>query len=284
MRPDRPSPATGFQTITAPNASPLTLEGTNTYLVGAPRAVVIDPGPHDPAHVARVLRCARGAGRQVALILVTHAHADHIGAADHLARETGAPVGRWRTGDRPLADGQAVAVDGVRLRVLHTPGHAPDHVALYWEERRTLFSGDLVLGSGTVVVRPPAGSMEAYLRSLDRVAGLDLAVIAPGHGPLITDPASRVAAYIAHRRMRERQVLDALSRGARTPEEIAAAVYVDLDPRLRPAAEGQVQAHLVKLLDEGRVLREDGRYYVRPGGGSRRRPPRQGPEGAGASR
>jgi len=262
MSPNSSSPTAGLQIVTAANASPYTLEGTNTYLLGGPRRIVIDPGPDDAGHVGQVLDNARAAGQQIGLILVTHAHGDHLGAAVRLARESGAPVARWHAGDRPLEDGQVVGVDGVRLRVLHTPGHAPDHVVFHWEERRVLFSGDLILGSGTVVVSPPAGSMEDYLRSLERVARLDLAVIAPGHGPLVSDPAARLAEYIAHRRMRERQVLEVLAGGPRTPGEIAGVIYPDLDPRLHPAAEGQVQAHLAKLLHEGRVLRERNRYYL----------------------
>lgn len=168
----------------------------------------------------------------------------------------------WRTGDRPLEDGQVVALDGVRLRILHTPGHAPDHIVFHWEQRRALFSGDLVLGSGTVVVAPPAGSMEDYMRSLGRVAKLDLEMIGPGHGPLIFDPAARVGEYITHRKMRERQVLDVLASGPRTPGEVAAALYQNLDPRLHPAAEGTVLAHLMKLTAEGRVRREGNRFYL----------------------
>lgn len=262
MLPGSASPTAGIQIVTAANPSPLTLDGTNTYLVGAPRALVIDPGPDDPAHVAQVLDRARSAGRQVALILVTHGHGDHLGAARRLSLKTGAPVGRWRAGDRPLEDGQVAAAGEVQLRALHTPGHAPDHLVFLWEERRVLFSGDLVLGRGTVVVSPPAGSMADYLRSLRLVARLDLAAIAPGHGPLVPDPASRLAEYIAHREMREQEVLAALSGGPRTAAEIAADVYPDLDPRLRPAAEGQVEAHLLKLLEDGRVLRTGSRYRL----------------------
>lgn len=262
MPPRSPAPIAGLQIVTAANASPYTLDGTNTYLLGGPKGLVIDPGPDDAGHVRHVLDAARAADQQIALILVTHGHGDHLGAAARLARETGAPVARWRAGDRPLEDGETVVVDGVRLRALHTPGHALDHLVYYWEDREVLFSGDLILGRGTVVISPPAGSMDDYLRALDRVAGLDLAVIAPGHGPLIAEPAARVAEYIAHRRMRERQVLEALAGGSRTPGEIAGVIYTDLDPRLHPAAEGQVQAHLAKLLHEGRVLREGNRYYL----------------------
>jgi len=256
-----PRPAAGFQVLTAPNSSASTLEGTNTYLVGGPHLAVIDPGPEDSGHVARILDAAQAAG-QVTVILVTHSHRDHLGAAHRLAALTGAPIGRWKAGDRPLADGELLEVGDAHLRALHTPGHAPDHLVFHWEERRILFSGDLILGTGTVVVAPPGGSMEDYLGSLERVAGLDLAVIAPGHGPLVTDPRARVAEYVAHRNMRERQVLEVLTQGPRTPGEVAGAIYRDLDPRLHPAAEGTVLAHLLKLLAEGRVLREGNRYYL----------------------
>ncbi|HLN06253.1 MAG TPA: MBL fold metallo-hydrolase [Acidimicrobiales bacterium] len=255
-------PPAELQTLVAPNASPYTLDGTNSYLLGGPEVVVVDPGPDDAGHVSRILTHAAARRGRVALILVTHGHEDHQGAARSLAEASGAPVGRWRGGDRPLDDGEVVGESPVRLRVLHTPGHTPDHIALLWEERRTLFSGDLVLGRGTVTVSPPEGSMDDYLRSLARVASLDLAAIAPGHGPMIEDPAPRVAEYLAHRRLRERQVLEAVAAGPRTPGEISALLYPDLDPRLHPAAEGTVLAHLLKLLGEGRVERAGNRYYT----------------------
>jgi len=256
------SPRERFETIVAPNASPMTLDGTNTYLVGAPNVVVIDPGPDDATHLARILDRSGADGGRVSLILVTHAHADHVGAAARLAEVTRAPVARWHAGARPLEDGQIVAEGDVRLRAVFTPGHAPDHVAFVWEGRRTLFSGDLVLGQGTVSVSPPGGSMEEYLRSLERVGGLDLETIAPGHGPLVGDPAARIAEYLAHRRAREQQVLDAVAAGPRTPGEVAATIYTELDPRLHPVAESTVLAHLLKLLREGRIRREGNRFYL----------------------
>ncbi len=256
-----PVPAPGFQILTASNSSPYTLEGTNTYVLGTAGLIVIDPGPEDSEHIARVRAAATTVGH-VALILVTHAHSDHMGAARQLAALTGAPVGRWRAGDHPLDDGEVLRVDDVRVRALHTPGHAPDHLVFHWEDRQTLFSGDLILGTGTVVVAPPAGSMEDYLRSLERLAQLDLAVIAPGHGPVITNPAARIAEYVAHRRMREQQVLEVLASGPHTPGEIAAVIYPDLTMRLHPAAEGTVLAHLLKLLAEGRVTREGNRFHI----------------------
>jgi glyoxylase-like metal-dependent hydrolase (beta-lactamase superfamily II) len=246
----------GFHLITAPNPSPHTLAGTNTYLIGAAgRAVVIDPGPDDAAHVARVLDRAASSGWQVSLIVISHGHSDHVGAAERLAIKSGAPVRSWRSEHAPFQDEEVLAVDGGRLRVLHTPGHAPDHVVFYWEDQATLFSGDLILGEGTVQVTPPGGSMVDYLRSLERVGRLELRLIAPGHGPLIRDPHRRIAEYLARRRLRERQVLEALAAAPRTAAEVAAVIYPELDPRLRKAAEGTTLAHLEKLLAEGRVRR-----------------------------
>jgi glyoxylase-like metal-dependent hydrolase (beta-lactamase superfamily II) len=225
--------------------------------------VVIDPGPDDAAHVERVLDHATGSsGRRLDLVLLTHGHSDHRGAADALTRATGAAVRGWGTGARPLRDGEVLPLDGERLVVLHTPGHAGDHVVFYWEARRVLFSGDLILGQGTVNVTPPDGSMAAYLRSLERVARLSLTLIAPGHGPVIHDPEQRIAEYRAHRLMREQQVLALLGPGPRSVAELVAAIYPELDPRLRGAASGTVTAHLEKLIDEGRVLHSDAGFAL----------------------
>jgi glyoxylase-like metal-dependent hydrolase (beta-lactamase superfamily II) len=225
--------------------------------------VVIDPGPDDAAHVERVLDHVTGSsGRRLDLVLLTHGHSDHRGGADALARGTGAAVRGWSTAGRGLRDGEILALDGERLVVLHTPGHAEDHVVFYWEARRVLFSGDLILGQGTVNVTPPGGSMAAYLRSLERVGHLSLTLIAPGHGPLIHDPEQRIAEYRAHRLMREQQVLALLAPGPRSVAELVAAIYPKLDPRLTGAAAGTVTAHLEKLIDEGRVRRSGARFAL----------------------
>lgn len=227
------------------------------------QVVVIDPGPDDRAHVARVLACATASGRRVALILLTHHHIDHRGAADALAHATGARVRGWTDPEAPLRDGEDIAVDAGRLQVLHTPGHARDHVAFYWESERVLFSGDLILGEGTVNITPPGGSMADYLQSLQRVASLNLAVIAPGHGPLVHAPHQRITEYLAHRRRREQQVLELLADGPQTVQALVATIYPDLDPRLRAAAEGTVAAHLQKLVDEGRVHHTHASFTLR---------------------
>jgi glyoxylase-like metal-dependent hydrolase (beta-lactamase superfamily II) len=245
-----------FEVLTAHNPSPYTLSGTNTYVLAARgQAVVIDPGPDDAAHVARLVAQVAGSGRRVGLILLTHGHGDHRGAAGPLVQATGAPVRGWTMGETPLRDGEEIALDRGPLRVLHTPGHAQDHVVFYWERERVLFSGDLILGNGTVNVTPPGGSMTDYLRSLERVARLGLGLIAPGHGPLIPTPHERISEYLAHRRRREQQVLELLRAGPQSVQALAASIYPDLDPRLKRAAEGTVAAHLEKLVEEGRVRR-----------------------------
>ncbi len=262
--PAAPPPA--FEILTASNSSPFTLAGTNTYIVRGARGttVVIDPGPDDAAHVERVLQRVLGSsGRRLDLVLLTHGHGDHRGAADAVARATGAAVRGWNTAGRALQDGEDLALDGETLVALYTPGHAADHVAFYWETQRVLFSGDLILGQGTVNVTPPGGSMAAYLRSLERVGHLSLTLIAPGHGPLIHDPERRIAEYRAHRLMREQQVLALLAPRPRTVAELVAEIYPELDPRLQGAASGTVTAHLEKLIDEGRVLHCDGRFALR---------------------
>lgn len=223
--------------------------------------MVIDPGPNDPAHVARVLERVASSGRRVGLILLTHDHSDHRGAVESLATATGATVRGWTT-QAPLRDGEGIGLGAGSLQVLHTPGHAPDHVAFYWEHEGILFSGDLILGAGTVNVTPPAGSMADYLRSLERVKGLKMVLIAPGHGPLIHGPRQRITEYLEHRRHREQQVLELLAAEPRTVQALAATIYPDLDPRLRRAAEGTVAAHLAKLIDEGRVRRSGARFAL----------------------
>ena len=202
-------------------------------------------------------------GRGLSLILLTHGHSDHCGAADALARATGVAARGWSTAGRELRDGEVLALDSEPLVAMHTPGHASDHVVFYWEAHRVLFSGDLILGQGTVNVTPPDGSMAAYLHSLERVARLSPVLIAPGHGPLIHDPAKRIAEYHAHRLMREQQVLAFLAPGPRSVAELVTAIYPELDPRLIGAASGTVTAHLEKLIDEGHVVRNGTRFARR---------------------
>jgi glyoxylase-like metal-dependent hydrolase (beta-lactamase superfamily II) len=243
---------TAIRRVLAPNPGPMTLEGTNTWLVGAEPAIVIDPGPDDPGH----LEAVRAEAGRIGVILLTHRHPDHAPGAAALARSTGAPVHAWRpeAGESPLAAGQDVTSgDGTVLRAVHTPGHTPDHVVFFAPAARAMFTGDAVLGRGTSVIDPPEGDLGAYLRSLDAMIALHPRTLYPGHGPAVWAAVDKLEEYRAHREEREAQVLDALGDGARTPEEIVATVYAEYPPELFPLAARSVLAHLLKLEREGRA-------------------------------
>lgn len=248
--------------VLAPNPSLLTLEGTNTYLLGRPGAsavVVVDPGPDLLAHRHALDEAVAERDAEVVAVVLTHHHADHAEAAGW-AQDWSAPVYGFTPDLLPvdaeaLRDGEILSRAGVTLEAVHTPGHASDHLCLRVEETGAVLTGDHVLGRGTTVVAHPDGDMVAYLSSLQRLADLGAAVLYPGHGPVISEPGEVVAGYIAHRHEREEQVLAALAAGERTPGEVVARVYVDVDSRLHPAAERSVRAHLSKLVAEGRVHR-----------------------------
>jgi len=222
--------------VRADNPSPLTLEGTNTYVVGT---WVVDPGPADAAHLDAVMA---GAREGIAGIVLTHGHGDHADGAPGLAEQSGGvPVLRPKDGERA---GPFTAIA--------TPGHSPDHVCLAYENG-VLFSGDTVLGRGSVFVAPGEGSMGDYLDSLRRLQTLELTVICPGHGPFVWNPHAKLAEYLAHRLDRERRLLEALDSGARTTDELLGIVWSDVPAELRPAAAITLEAHLEKLSDEGRL-------------------------------
>ena len=229
----------GVVRVRARNPSPLTLDGTNTYVVGR---WVVDPGPLMDDHLQAVLAAASDG---IEGIVLTHSHSDHSEAAPELARRAGAvPVTLPSGGDR-VGPFEAVA----------TPGHSADHVSLVLG--RVCFSGDTVLGLGSVFISPGDGSMAAYLRSLRHLRELDLETICPGHGPFVNDPNAKLDAYIQHREERERLVLAAIDHGARTRDEILDEAWRDVDlsahPELRFAAAATLEAHLEKLLADGRL-------------------------------
>jgi glyoxylase-like metal-dependent hydrolase (beta-lactamase superfamily II) len=254
--------------VLAPNPSPLTLEGTNTYVVAEPEAasvVVIDPGPADPGHADAVIRAC--GGRPVELVLLTHTHVDHAEGARVFAGRVGAPLAAiapgWATAGAPdLTSGAPVAAAGLSLRPLPTPGHAADHCCFELAAERAVFTGDHVLGRGTTVVEWPGGDMGDSLASLQLLLSRRPERLYPGHGPLVTDAVERVEGYLAHRRDREAQVLAALAAGDRTPGEVVTRVYAAVDPALHPAAELSVSAHLAKLVAEGRVTAEGGDFRL----------------------
>jgi glyoxylase-like metal-dependent hydrolase (beta-lactamase superfamily II) len=257
----------GVELLLAPNPSMMTGPGTNTFLVWDPRqeaagAVAVDPGPEDMGHLERIAQHAALHGGLRA-ILVTHGHPDHLEGAPRLRERTGAPILAWsREGspqaDRALADEEEVLVGGRALRAVYTPGHRFDHLCFLLEDADALFAGDLVAGTGTVVIAPPEGDLLDYMASLRRLLALDLRLILPAHGPAIERPSELLEQYIQHRNDRERQVLDGLGHGLTTVPDLVVFVYTDVDPKLHGMAALSLTAHLLKLEREGRVIREVG--------------------------
>jgi len=240
--------------VLAPNPSPMTLDGTNTWVIaepGSPATVVVDPGPQDAGHLRRVLDTARAEDRHVALIVLTHGHHDHAAGAAEFAAMTGAPVlaldPAHRLGTEGLAAGDVLTAGGCELRVVGTPGHSADSVSLLLGADSALLTGDTVLGRGTTVIGPD-GTLGDYLRTLDELRalaeGAGLRTLLPGHGPVLADPVGVLDYYIAHRQERLEQIRAALAAGARTPAEIVAVVYGDTDPAVHGAAEWSVRAQL----------------------------------------
>lgn len=270
--------APGLRAVLAPNPSPMTADGTWSYLVGETRELaLIDPGPDDPAHVAALLAALRP-GQRIGAILVTHAHRDHTGATAALARATGAPVlafGGAHEGRRPImealaasdpgggtegtdagfhpdrriADGEVIAGEGWRLTTLHTPGHLSGHLCFLWGD--SAFSGDHVMGWNSSIVAPPDGDMGAYMTSLDWLAASGVTRLWPGHGAPVPDAQTRIKALAAHRRAREAAVLSELAKAPATATGIAVAIYLDLPRAALPAAALNVFAHLIDLTERG---------------------------------
>jgi glyoxylase-like metal-dependent hydrolase (beta-lactamase superfamily II) len=241
----------GVRCVRADNPGPMTLEGTNTWLLdGESGTVVVDPGPDDPAHAAAVLDAAPA---PVTLVLLTHGHRDHSEGATALARAVGAPV---RARDpRHCSQGAAPLEPDERigpLRVLATPGHTSDSVCFVLAQSAVL-TGDTVLGRGTTVVAHPDGRLDDYLASLEILAGLGDRTVLPGHGPVLPSAREAAADYLAHRRDRLEQVRAAVEGGCRTAGEVVDAVYGDVPAGVRGAAEASVRAQLLHLgVDESR--------------------------------
>ncbi|MFF9101454.1 MBL fold metallo-hydrolase [Streptomyces rubrogriseus] len=250
--------------VLAPNASAMTLDGTNTWILAEPDsdlAVVVDPGPLDDAHLRHVVDTAERAGKRVALTLLTHGHPDHAEGAARFAELTRTNVRALdpalRLGDEGLAAGDVIGVGGLELRVVATPGHTADSLCFHLPADRAVLTGDTVLGRGTTVVAHPDGRLGDYLDSLRRLRSLTaddgVHTVLPGHGPVLEDAQGAVEYYLAHRAHRLAQVETAVEDGHRTPGEVVAHVYADVDRSLWPAAELSVRAQLEYLGEHGIV-------------------------------
>jgi glyoxylase-like metal-dependent hydrolase (beta-lactamase superfamily II) len=268
-RPMMTSPA-HIGKFTADNPGMMTLQGTNQYIVGKDSAVVIDVALSSDGNMDGIIEQAEAMGaKKLDKILLTHIHIDHCGGALALKKRTGAKIGihRSRAGylggeDFQYDDGDRIAFGGGELQVLHTPGHESGHCCFYESSDEVLFSGDNILGYGTAVIHPPDGNMTDYLQSLERLLGFNINLILPGHGPLVGKPEEKIREYLRHRMMREKQVIDAMRNGRNTVGDITQLIYVDVSAGLQRVAEFSVQAHLEKLMREGRVKRENGRYLL----------------------
>ena len=268
--------------VLAPNPSPFTYTGTQTYLVGSEEVAVIDPGPADPDHLAALL--AAIADRPVRAILCTHTHRDHSPAAAPLAAQTGAPIigcaplvldddgpradaafDPSYSPDRILADGEQVRGEGWTLEAVATPGHTSNHLCFALAEENALFTGDHVMGWSTSVISPPDGDMADYMRSMQRLLDRHDAIYYPAHGDPVPNPRRLVRGMMGHRKQREGQIMRFLERnGASEIPAMVAEMYKGIDPRLHPAAGRSVLAHLIDL--DGRGMAEvagDGRWQLR---------------------
>jgi glyoxylase-like metal-dependent hydrolase (beta-lactamase superfamily II) len=274
-----PEIAPMLRKILAPNPSPMTEQGTNTYLIGETDLAVIDPGPMSEAHLHAIL-AAVGPSQRISTILVTHSHLDHSPLAHPLAAATGAPVlaagpSNWGRSqamkaladggligggegvddafvpDEQIADGDQIEGDGWQIDVIATPGHMANHLSFAWNG--ALFSGDLVMGWATSLISPPDGDMTAFYASLSRLQTREDQIYYPGHGAPISDPRARCAELMAHRQAREAQILAALETAPADTSRLAQLIYTDTPAALLPAAERNILAHLIDFMERNLV-------------------------------
>lgn len=285
--------APGIRRIVANNPGPYTFLGTNTYIAGSGEVAIIDPGPADEAHLAAIVEATRG--EQVTHILITHSHRDHCDGALPLKKKLGGEIvafgstGKRRgtvapgigdafvdsafTPDITVEDGDTIKCRGFALDVLHMPGHAPDHLCFALVGKRTVFTGDHVMGWNTTVIAPPEGDMADFLGSLERLMQRNDKIFLPGHGGRIETPQRVVRAYITHRKWREQTILACVDGGMCTIPRIVAKLYGALDIDLQEAAALSVLAHLEHLIERGMVSAEGANdnlsaFYVRAASGA----------------
>ena len=249
--------------VLCPNPGPMTLEGTNTWILREPGArgvVVVDPGPHDERHLERVARTVQEQGAQALMGLVTHRHFDHTEGSRYFSELTGAPVHavdpEMRVSGAGLVDGQLIDAEGLEIRVLETPGHTDDSVCFFLEADSAILTGDTILGHGTPVIDGDDG-LAPYMDSLYRLRDLarehQVRTLLPGHGPVLTSPLATLNSYIGHRESRLAQVRDAVEAGATKVDEVIDRVYPDIAERIRPAAASSVRAQLRYLATKGEL-------------------------------
>jgi glyoxylase-like metal-dependent hydrolase (beta-lactamase superfamily II) len=271
--------APGVQRLVANNPTPFTYKGTNAYILGQGRELMlIDPGPTDDVHFEAIMKLV--GSRRLTHVVVTHTHRDHIDGLDRLVKATGAKtagfgrkapvvgakkkssIGEYSdedfVPDVKLVDGTRLEGDGFALTAVHTPGHAPDHLCFVLEEEQALFSGDNVLGVGTTVIPLQSGDLGEYMASLDRMLALAPRRIYPAHGPAIEDGSGKIRDYIAHRKSREAQILAELRPEPRSVPDVVRAVYASYPVSLHAAAAQSTSQHLAKLEREGRAIRSGG--------------------------
>lgn len=256
--------------IVAPNGGVMTGAGTNTYLVGTDEIGVIDPGPDEESHIQAILE--EGGGR-IRWILCTHTHSDHAPATPRLKELTGAKVGAMSAPvtdhdfrlepDIRLAHDELIQCGEVGIRMVHTPGHASNHLCFLLNNNGMLFTGDHIMQGSTVVIWPPDGSMRAYIESLRRLLEIEIKVLAPGHGHLIHDPHAEVDRLIRHRLRREDKVRKAVNQAsaATTVQSLLPFAYDDVPGTLYEMAALSLQAHLEKLVEDGELRCVDGQYF-----------------------
>jgi glyoxylase-like metal-dependent hydrolase (beta-lactamase superfamily II) len=266
--------------ITANNASPMTFTGTRSYILGTDNLIVIDPGPNSEAHLSSIMKYI--GKRKVTDILLTHSHIDHSPLSRKLKIETGARIigfgsaDEARTSfmkklsssldlggeegidkdlalDKKVAEKQMLKLNNYSIEVVHTPGHLSNHICFSLKERKILFSGDHVMGWATTLISPPDGDLGSFMNSLEKLSIREEVIYYPGHGKPLKEPRKMVLAQIKHRRDRERQILNSVSKISRTPAEIVDDVYVGLNPMLKAAAIRNVLAHLIDLYERDKV-------------------------------